>query len=327
MAAVVLAALDAYRAALACPRCGSGVALEAALARCTAPACRYATEPFPFIGGVPALVDVESSIVSLDELRASDGSSAVPRRLVASGLRRHLDDLLHPPNRVAEASIARLLELARADSGGRRPLVLVVGGGVVGSGIEALYDDPGVDVVAFDLYASDVTQLIADGHHIPLASASVDGVVVQAVLEHVLEPAAVVAEIHRVLRPGGLVYADTPFIQQVHEGAYDFTRFTESGHRYLLRDFDRLDSGAAAGAGTALAWSIDYFVRALCRSQRAGFVARLAFSWLARLDGRLDVRFSLDAASSVYFLGRKGGTRLSPRDLVRAYDGAQVGHG
>jgi ubiquinone/menaquinone biosynthesis C-methylase UbiE len=30
---------------------------------------------------------------------------------------------------------------------------------------------------------------------------------IQAVLEHVLDPPIVVAEIYRVLRPGGLVYA------------------------------------------------------------------------------------------------------------------------
>jgi SAM-dependent methyltransferase len=40
---------------------------------------------------------------------------------------------------------------------------------------------------------------------------------IQAVLEHALDPPVVVAEIYRVLKPGGLVYADTPFMQRVHE--------------------------------------------------------------------------------------------------------------
>jgi len=56
-----------------------------------------------------------------------------------------------------------------------------------------------------------------------------DAVWIQAVLEHVLDPVRVVAEIHRVLRPGGLVYSEIPFMQEVHEGAYDFTRFRLSG--------------------------------------------------------------------------------------------------
>ena len=62
------------------------------------------------------------------------------------------------------------------------------------------------------------TQFVADAHRVPLATESVDALVIQAVLEHVLDPWRVAAEIHRVLRPGGLVYADTPFLQQVHEG-------------------------------------------------------------------------------------------------------------
>ena len=70
-------------------------------------------------------------------------------------------------------------------------------------------------------------------------------------LEHVLEPELVVAEIHRVLMPDGLVYAGTPFMQQVHEGPYDFMRFTESGHRWLFRRFERLASGATGGPGAA----------------------------------------------------------------------------
>jgi ubiquinone/menaquinone biosynthesis C-methylase UbiE len=69
---------------------------------------------------------------------------------------------------------------------------------------------------------------VADGHQLPIADGSVDGVWIQAVLEHVLDPSIVVQEIHRVLTPGGVVYAETPFMQPVHEGAYDFTRFSLS---------------------------------------------------------------------------------------------------
>jgi len=72
-----------------------------------------------------------------------------------------------------------------------------------------------------------------------------------------------------------------------------------------------------------LAWSIDYFVRALFRSRRAGILARLAFCWLPLLDRFLDPRFSVDGASSVYFLGRKSSSRLSAHDAIGCYHGAQ----
>ena len=179
-----------------------------------------------------------------------------------------------------------MLELLRADdaTAGQRPRILVIGGGTVGAGLEELYADPTVDLICFDIYASPAVQFIADGHAIPLADGSVDGVVVQAVLEHVLEPTMVAKEIHRVLRSGGIVYADTPFLLPVHEGPYDFTRFTDSGHRYLFRSFERIDSGSIAGAGTALRWSIGYFVRALTRSSKLGSIAAALF-FLAQLHG------------------------------------------
>src|SRR6202012_1790690 len=124
--------------------------------------------------------------------------------------------------------------------------------------------------------------LTAAGHRLLLADQSVDGVWIQAVLEHVLDPQQVVAEIHRVLRPSGLVYAETPFMQQVHEGPYDFTRFTQSGHRWLFRHFEQIDAGAVTGAGTAAIWSLRYLIRAL-EWERTGLA--LPFFWLRLLDG------------------------------------------
>jgi SAM-dependent methyltransferase len=312
-------ALDAMVAQelFSCPRCGSPVRPTDGVWRCTGASCAYADEPFPVVAGVPALVDFEHSVLDAGRLRAVDGGSVVPRSRFAAPLRR----LLHPANTTAPANVARMQALLEADTPGRNPRILVVGGGTVGDGLERLYADRGVDLISFDVYASPVTQFIGDGHAIPLADGSVDGVIVQAVLEHVLEPTVVAGEIHRVLRTGGIVYADTPFLQQVHEGAYDFTRFTDSGHRYLFRSFERIDSGSVAGAGTALRWSVDYFVRALTRSVPLGRVVSLCFFWLSHLDRFLDPKHSLDAASSVFFLGRKTEEPMSGADIIGYYQG------
>jgi SAM-dependent methyltransferase len=319
-----LAELKKHHGDLICPRCSSSVQVEESGVRCTTTACPYSKEPFPIIAGAPALFDFEHSIVSAEQLVATSGASQIPREQPGSRFRRRLGTFLHPPNYQAERNIPRMLDLLRQDAGpSTRPVVLVIGGGAVGKGLDDLYAAEDVDTLAFDIYWSPLTQFIADSHRIPLADKSVDGVLIQAVLEHVLEPQVVVEQIHRVLRPDGLVYADTPFLQQVHDGPYDFTRFTDSGHRYLFRDFERIDSGTVAGAGTQLAWSIDYFFRALFRSQMAGLGARLACSWLAHLDRYLDPKYSIDGASSVYFLGRKSPSRLSPQDIIGYYQGAQ----
>jgi SAM-dependent methyltransferase len=302
-----------------CPRCASPLRPEVGQWRCTGAHCRYADEPFPVVSGVPALVDFEHSVLDADRLRAVEGASEVHR----SRYHRALGRLLHPANTTAPANVARMLELLRADdaTAGQRPRILVIGGGAVGAGLEGLYADPTVDLICFDIYASPAVQFIADGHAVPLADGSVDGVVVQAVLEHVLEPTVVAKEIHRVLRTGGIVYADTPFLFPVHEGPYDFTRFTDSGHRSLFRSFERIDSGSIAGAGTALRWSVDYFVRALTRSALLGRVVSLCFFWLSYADRILDPKHSLDAASSVFFLGRKTVVPITVAEIIDYYQG------
>ncbi len=193
----------------------------------------------------------------------------------------------------------------------------------MGHQTEELYEANDVNLIAFDIYASPLTQFIADAHGIPLAAGSMDAVVIQAVLEHVLEPWNVVEEIHRILRKDGLVYADTPFLQSVHEGPYDFTRFTDSGHRALFKRFTVIDSGLLRGSGTTLSWSFADFVRALTRSRALAFTARLSTFWTSFLNRWLHEGRSIDSASSVFLLAQKSDSTASPQELVAYYKGAQ----
>lgn len=62
-------------------------------------------------------------------------------------------------------------------------------------------------------------------------------VVCTEVLEHVLDPFAAVKNIQRMLRPGGYVFATTPFNFRIHGPLPDCWRFTEHGLRALFKDF------------------------------------------------------------------------------------------
>jgi len=55
----------------------------------------------------------------------------------------------------------------------------------------------------------DIHYVAGTGESLPLASGCVDRVIAVDVLEHVLDLRQVLAEIHRVLRPGGLFFFDT----------------------------------------------------------------------------------------------------------------------
>jgi 2-polyprenyl-6-hydroxyphenyl methylase/3-demethylubiquinone-9 3-methyltransferase len=68
-----------------------------------------------------------------------------------------------------------------------------------------------LDLDAAMLRRAGRSAVAADAARLPLAPASFDVVVLSAILEHVLEPEAVVAECARVLRPGGCLVAYVPW--------------------------------------------------------------------------------------------------------------------
>lgn len=65
---------------------------------------------------------------------------------------------------------------------------------------------------------------------LPLAGGTVDVALCTEVLEHLPEPDRALAELRRVLRPGGLAVVTTPFLYPLHEEPWDFQRLT----RYQL---------------------------------------------------------------------------------------------
>jgi SAM-dependent methyltransferase len=310
--------MDAVVPLLTCPACENSLRGPAESLRCTSDDCQRV---YPAVGSnsTPILIDTDASIVDVGALLKTDAASQINRSKGWIG--KLAERLTVQRNKTAEQLGQRLAADLIAETKDRRPRLLIVGGGAVGNGIEALYAEPNLDIVAFDIYKSDQCQFIADGHQIPLQDGTVDGVLVQAVLEHVLEPQRVVDEIHRVLRPDGLVYADTPFMQQVHEGPYDFTRFTESGHRYLFRRFELRSSGTTGGLGTQLHWSLFYLGRGIHR--RVGQLLFAGFSWLHVIDHMLDPRATVDGASGVFFYGHSSTRSISPQEIVAYYSGAQ----
>lgn len=203
------------------------------------------------------------------------------------------------------------------------PSVLIIGGGTLGDGVENILR-PGIDVLETDVYYSERVDVICDGHNLPFEKNEFDLVVAQAVLEHVLEPHKVVSEMHRVTSNDGFVYAETPFMQQVHGGKYDYMRFSHLGHRRLFRDFEEVDSGMAGGPGMALAWAWRYWLKSLTSNPylRAGLLgaARLTAFWLPLLDHWIEEQpAAMEAASGYYFIGQPSDEPLEDEELLEQY--------
>jgi ubiquinone/menaquinone biosynthesis C-methylase UbiE len=123
----------------------------------------------------------------------------------------------------------------------------------------------GVDVVGIDVDTGalesasvfgDVALVDLEAGTLPFDDASFDGLVVKDVLEHLLCPGPVVAELYRVLRPGGRAIVSVPMAkpQAVWQDYTHVRGFTEEAARTMLEDagFDVLSvspMGGVPGAG------------------------------------------------------------------------------
>ena len=54
-------------------------------------------------------------------------------------------------------------------------------------------------------------------------------------MEHVAEPAEILKEFKRVLKPGGEAFVIAPLVRRQHQAPHDYFRFTEYGLEYLFK--------------------------------------------------------------------------------------------
>lgn len=91
--------------------------------------------------------------------------------------------------------------------------------------------------IGCDLRSGPGVDRVEDVHRLTFADASVGTVVTVDTLEHVANPFLAVGEIHRVLRPGGLLLMISVMDFPIHDFPSDFWRFTPAAFRLLLEGF------------------------------------------------------------------------------------------
>jgi hypothetical protein len=103
----------------------------------------------------------------------------------------------------------------------------------VGAGLRDVYYP---NVVNTEIYPSVSTDVLCVGEAMPFADEQFDFVFCFATLEHTKRPWDVAREICRVLKPGGTVMIDYPFMQPVHGYPHHYFNATPMGNRSLFED-------------------------------------------------------------------------------------------
>ena len=134
--------------------------------------------------------------------------------------------------------------------------------------------------VNLDLVAMPGVDVAADAESLPFPGGVFTRVECDAVLEHVRHPERVLAEIHRVLAPGGYAHLVTPFCHPFHEYPRDYRRFTLDGLKELAGPLEPVAEGWRTGpTATMLVFTIEY-VKLLLPWRAWRVVAHGVLGWL-----------------------------------------------
>lgn len=218
------------------------------------PSCKCPLDDDDDASSLPRLVCRRCGLTALRDRGAYHFRALAPEAQERDWLNALKARVKHRAGRFYPLAIAALGPVY-GDAGVKEFVASFGGGDLVcdlGSGTSH-YDDR---VVCVDGYAYATVNVVCDLAELPFADGSLDGVISQAVLEHVPDPAAHVAEMLRVLRPGGRVLCFFPFMQAFHASPHDYTRLTIPGLRHLFENFAKVTTRVAGGPTSGLVWTL-----------------------------------------------------------------------
>ena len=290
---------------LQCPQCGNHpLALGSAGAACT-----ICHTDFPQSEGTYRLLRSDSPV--LDWYGSNDDSvSDIPSPIRMVGKR--ILHLLRPAERVwtkeSQNVITDMLIDQNPDHDDKRVVL-------IGAGFEPVFRRATrryKQLIRLGLATYGQVDLAADITVLPIKSNSLDLIFSSSVLEHVHDPEKAVSEMARVVKPGGYVYAEIPFMRAYHMMPVDYQRYTITGIEMLFQrhGFETIQKGVCSGPFTAsILFFLDFWRGALAFNKYLMMGFDLVFSLLLHpfkyLDRLVEGRkWAAVNACNVYFFGR-----------------------
>ena len=211
----------------ACPKCRQTLAISP-----PAPICRSCGRVFGYVGRSLNLLPADFPVPA--PVQAA-GYWKLPITGWIANLYVH-----HNQSRRVRTTLAEFLGQLREPCWGL----------TVGSGNAKLHPR----MISLDVNAGPQVEVLGDAQCLPFADGVFSHLVSQEVFEHLPDPCRAMAEVSRVLRPGGMLYLQVPFVLGFHSGPHDYWRFTGPGLRRLVQSagLEILSCVPAVGAGTSM---------------------------------------------------------------------------
>jgi SAM-dependent methyltransferase/uncharacterized protein YbaR (Trm112 family) len=297
---------------LCCPCADRGSLKESSEGKLTCVSCGRS---FPLVNGKPVLLDEARSIFSAPQIVSLGDQKQFSDD---SGWRLRIRKLF-PAASSRNSSLALLepqMPLLTEESS-----VLVIGCGATGEQYRKMFS-------RHRLFLTDVSlkgdvDMVCDGESLPFPNESLDCVLIDQVLEHALNPLAVVEEIYRCLKFDGIVYSGVPFHTPVHAFPFDFQRYTPLGHRLLFRQFEELDFRVTQGPVSALSLTLTGFLTSFSENlwwrRLTSMAVRIVVGSMRRLDHRFASARELTIPAASAFLGRKKREVADPMAIISSW--------
>lgn len=304
-------------AILACPRCKSNPTVGETIF-CSQCGCNY-----PIKGDVP-IMHIKNDRGEIEEeiLRAkltsnlTSFSEAISKekekRFLLSSQYENSDNTPMLPSfiyRIGQKLYPPAPVLNQVITKKREPLINKFKDGLilnVGSGGDFIQER----VINFDLDLLPGVNVVGNGENLPFLDETFNLIINQAVLEHVKRPERVVNEIHRVLKKGGYVYVENPFLQEYHGFPLDFQRFTLMGLENILSHFEKIESGVCAGPSAAFGRIFREYIASFSDNIYVHQILKILAGWFIFPIRYLDLylskkKYAHVIAMGLYYIGKK----------------------
>jgi SAM-dependent methyltransferase len=139
--------------------------------------------------------------------------------------------------------------------------------------------------VAVDLQLTPLVDVMARGEQLPLCDAHFDLVICTQMLEYASQPSLVVAEIYRVLKPGGRFLLSVP--SAAPDAGEERWRLLPAGLRSLLAGFQRVEVVAEGGSVAGFFRTVNVCFDIFARYPVVRSVYRYSLCPLVNLTGKL----------------------------------------